>query len=96
MTDARTASTDVEDIIDTDDGPSSRLDREAAAILEVEGMQSLGVRPLRVAVREDAVAVRDWGRERASRLRGAVQDEPIRATLWSLGLGVLIGLLAAR
>ncbi|GAA0621480.1 hypothetical protein GCM10009422_16540 [Brevundimonas kwangchunensis] len=96
MTDTRSASADIEDIIDTDDSVSTRLDGEAAVILEADGMRSLGVRPLRQAVREDAIAVRDWGQARASRLRGAVQDEPIRAAVLSLGIGVLIGLLAAR
>ncbi|MGQ3040435.1 MAG: hypothetical protein ACT6TH_02370 [Brevundimonas sp.] len=96
MTDTRTASAAIEDIIDTDDSVSARLDREAAVILQADEMRSLGVKPVRQAVREDALAVRDWGQARASRLRGAVQDEPIRAALLSLGIGVLIGLLAAR
>jgi hypothetical protein len=84
--------TTVEDIED-DDGPGVALDREADAILLAD---RAGPRPLRRAVREDASLVREWGRTRAERLRGAVQDEPLKASLYALGAGVLIGLLAAR
>lgn len=86
----------VEDIEDGADAASARLDREADAILRDEGMRSLGVRPLRQALREDVALARTWGRNRARRLRNAVQDEPDRATAWALGVGLLIGLLAAR
>jgi len=47
-------------------------------------------------VREDAAEVRDWARHRRSEARDAIRDEPIRMTLYALGIGVLIGLLAAR
>nr|WP_303706299.1 hypothetical protein [Brevundimonas naejangsanensis] len=53
-------------------------------------------RPLRQAVREDAAGVRDWARHRGSEACEAIRDEPIRMTLYALGIGVLIGLLAAR
>ncbi|WP_368933591.1 hypothetical protein [Brevundimonas naejangsanensis] len=53
-------------------------------------------RPLRQAVREDAAEVRDWARHRGSEACEAIRDEPIRMTLYALGIGVLIGLLAAR
>lgn len=85
-----------EDIDEAADAPSARLDREADEILASDDMRSLGVRPLRRALREDAVAARDWGRARAEGLRHAVEREPVRATVYALGLGVLIGLLAAR
>lgn len=96
MTDPNAGDPDVEDIEDGADAVSARLDRQADAILRNEGMRSLGVRPLRQALREDAASARTWGRESALRLRRAVQDEPVRATIWALGLGLLIGLLAAR
>ena len=51
---------------------------------------------VRRAVREDAGLVRDWGQERAARLRGSVEAEPVKATLYALGLGVVIGLLISR
>lgn len=85
-----------EDIDEAADTPSARLDREADEILARDEMRSLGVRPLRRALREDALAARDWGRTRAVRLRHAVEQEPVRAAVYALGLGVLIGLLAAR
>ena len=53
-------------------------------------------RPLRRAVREDAAEMRDWARHRGSQACEAIRDEPIRMTLYALGIGVLIGLLAAR
>ncbi|WP_427792414.1 hypothetical protein [Brevundimonas diminuta] len=53
-------------------------------------------RALRRAVREDAAEVRDWARHRGSQACEAIRDEPIRMTLYALGVGVLIGLLAAR
>jgi ElaB/YqjD/DUF883 family membrane-anchored ribosome-binding protein len=95
MTDPYASESRADDIEDGDDTASARLDREADAILQREGMSS-GARPLREALREDAALVRDWGRERTQRLKGAVDEEPLRAVVWALGLGVLIGLLAAR
>ena len=93
MTETYAGPTPADDIIDEGDTPSARLDREADAILlEAEA----GPRPLRRAVREDAALARDWGRARAERLRGAVETEPMKATLYALGLGVVIGLLVAR
>lgn len=86
MTDTQAAPTP-EDI--ADDSAPTRLDREPED-------RAFAPRPLREAVREDAAMARDWGRERASRLRGAVETRPVRATLYALGLGVVIGLLIAR
>lgn len=85
-----------DDIEDEVDGANARLGREADALLASDAARTLGLRPIHTAVREDAVAVRDWGRVRAGRLRQAVTDEPVRATLYALGLGIVIGLLAAR
>ncbi|WP_298743078.1 hypothetical protein [uncultured Brevundimonas sp.] len=84
---------------DIDDGvelESARLDREADAILLGDEARTPGPRPLHTAVREDALAARDWGRARAERLRRAVEEGPMQATLYALGLGVVIGLLIAR
>lgn len=96
MTDPYAAPIRTDDIEDAADTDTARLDREADAILLEAEQRSFGARPLRQAVREDAAQVRDWGRERAVRLRGAVEDEPVKATLYALGLGVVIGLLVAR
>lgn len=61
-----------------------------------EGKQTGRPRALRRAVREDAAEVRDWARHRGAQACEAIRDEPIRVTLYALGIGVLIGLLAAR
>lgn len=95
MTDPYSAPIRAEDIEDDGDTVSARLDREADAVLDA-GTRASGPRPLRNAVREDAAMARDWGRERAARLRGAVETRPMKATLYALGLGVVIGLLVAR
>ena len=53
-------------------------------------------RPLRAAIPEDLHEGRLWMVRRADHAREAVQDEPIRASLYALGAGVLIGLLLRR
>ncbi|QDH73077.1 hypothetical protein [Brevundimonas sp. M20] len=96
MTETYTGQTIADDIEDAVDTPATRLDREADAILQRDEMRSFGVRPIRKAIREDARAVGDWGRSRAGKLRHTVEEEPVRYALYALGIGVLIGLLAAR
>ena len=96
MTDPYAGSTPVEDITRETDTPSTGLDRDADAILREAEAREAGVRPLRQAVREDAALARDWGRQRAIGAREAVQAEPVKATVYALGLGVVIGLLIAR
>lgn len=96
MTDTYTAPIRAEDIEEDTQTASARLDREADAILLDAETGAFGPRPLREALREDALMARDWGRERADRLRGAVETRPVKATLYALGLGVIIGLLMAR
>lgn len=85
------------EIVDEDpDTESARLDRAADAILLEDEGRAFEPRPLRRAVREDAALARQWGQARAVRMREAVEAEPIKATLYALGLGVVIGLLIAR
>lgn len=81
-----------EDIIEDRSALSDRLEGAADEILAAGARP----RPLRQAVREDAAEVRDWARHRSSEARDAIRDEPIRMSLYALGIGVLIGLLAAR
>lgn len=83
------------DQIEAEDLPSTDLDRQADALLN-EDRAFDGPRPVHEALRDDALAARDWGRARAERLRGAVEAEPVRATLYALGLGVVIGMLINR
>ena len=94
MTETYSADRIADDIENGVDTPSARLDRQADAILE-EG-RAFGAAPLRQAVQEDAAAARDWSRDRALRLRGAVEAEPIKASLYALGVGVVIGMLLRR
>lgn len=98
MTDPYTGTTNIEDIETDVDTSTAALEREADVILAEDENRSFGAapRPLRQAVREDAAQARDWGRHRAETLRGAVEAEPVKATLYALGIGVVIGLLAAR
>ena len=96
MTETYTGPTPSADIEDDADLPSARLERAADAILLEGEARTFGPRPIHEAVREDAAAARDWGRTRAERLRRAVEDEPMKATLYALGLGVVIGMLVAR
>lgn len=99
-----------DDIIDPDDSATERLDRRADAYLAEdrafeaprrvrvtrrEGSET-SPRRLRAAVREDLHEGRVWVVRRATHAREAVQDEPIRASLYALGVGVLIGLLLRR
>lgn len=96
MTETYTGPSRPEDIEDAPEGESVRLERAADAILLEGEARTFGPRPIHEAVREDAAAARDWGRTRAERLRRAVEDEPMKATLYALGLGVVIGMLVAR
>lgn len=74
--------------------PSDDLEQQADAILLED--RAFAPRPLRQAVREDAALARNWGRERMVRARGAVEAEPVKASIYALGLGVMIGMLIAR
>ena len=96
MSETYTGQTRPEDIEDAVETESTRLEREADAILLEGEARTFGPRPIHEAVREDAAAARAWGRARAERLRHAVEDEPMKATLYALGLGVVIGMLVAR
>ena len=96
MTDPYTGQTIVDDIDDAFDTPAAGLDREADALLQQDEMRPQEARPIRQALREDARTVRDWGKSRAGQLRHTVEEEPVRYSLYALGIGVLIGLLAAR
>ena len=96
MTETYTGPTRPEDIEDADELESARLEREADAILLEGEARTFSPRPIHEAVREDVAAAGDWGRTRTARLRRAVEDEPMKATLYALGLGVVIGMLVSR
>ena len=96
MTDRYTGPISPDDIDGEADVASLELEREADAILVEGEARAFGPRPVHEAMREDAMMARAWSRTRAERLRQAVEDEPVRATLYALGLGVVIGMLIAR
>ena len=81
-----------EDIFNGASPESLRLEQQADAII-AEGPRPS---PLHVAVREDAADARAWADGRVKKAREAIRDEPMRASLYALGIGVIIGLLAAR
>lgn len=85
-----------EDIDDTP-SPSADLERQADAILaEGETTARQATSSVRQAVREDAALGREWIEKRVARTRAAVREEPVRATLYAVGAGVLLGLLLNR
>lgn len=92
MTDPYTSAVSPEDIVDGASTESLRLDHQADAIL-AEGVRPS---PIHLAVREDAAEARIWADRRVKRARDAIRDEPMRASLYALAIGVIIGLLAAR
>lgn len=81
-----------EEIINGASTESLKREQQADAII-AKGVQP---RPIHEAVREDAAEARAWADRRVKRARDAIRDEPMRAGLYALGIGVIIGLLAAR
>ena len=94
MTDPYANESLVDDLDDSMDSMSARLSGEADAILE--GRSPDRPLPLRQAIREDLGQGRDWADERARRARSVIQDEPVRAAAYAVGVGILIGLLLRR
>lgn len=95
MTDLNPAL-NAEDIVD--DGDLTRtLDTEGDRLM-VDGEHRAFAREqgLRQALRRDIETGRYWARDRAARARTAIEDQPIKATLYALGVGVLIGILLRR
>ena len=86
-----------DDIIADDDDLTHRLDAEGDRLL-LEGEQRAFAREkgLRQALRSDLDAGRGWARDRATLARTAIEDQPLKATLYALGVGVLIGILLRR
>ncbi len=85
-----------DDIIDDGfDRPSRTLEQAADRIL-LEGQARPGAQRLRAAVRQDVARSRLWAARRIQRTRTAIQTEPVRAGLYALGAGLLLGLLMRR
>lgn len=81
-----------DDIVNGASTEGRRLEEAADAII-ARGVQP---RPIHEAVREDVAEARAWADRGVKRARDAIRDEPLRATLYALGVGVILGLLAAR
>ncbi len=82
------------DDIDTDlNAPSQRLSRQADSILDEADAR---LNSLRARVRADLHEGRVWAEQRTDRAREAIQEEPLRAAAYAVGIGVLIGLLLRR
>ena len=96
MTDPYAAeAADALDIDDALDAPSRDLDRQADALLR-EPRTFEGAPSIRESLRHDAEAGRAWARERAALSREAIRESPRKATLYAVGVGILLGLLLAR
>ncbi len=86
-----------EDIVDDLDTHREALDAEGDRWI-VEGERKAFAREqgLRQALRSDIDAGRGWARDRASLAKSRIEEEPLKATLYALGAGLLIGILLRR
>lgn len=97
MTDINPNALSAEDIVDDADERRARLDREGDLWMAKEEARSFArSNGLRQAVRSDLETGRDWARERAFLARNKIEEKPLKAALYALGLGVLIGVLLRR
>ncbi|MCG2662510.1 DUF883 C-terminal domain-containing protein [Brevundimonas sp.] len=86
-----------DDIVLEDDTLTQRLDRQADAILaEGERRSFENTTSLRQALREDAELIRSKLVGRVETARDGIRDEPMKTTLYALGVGVIIGMLLRR
>ena len=87
----------IDDIVDDLDSERARLDRAGDRWIERGEDRSFArERGLREAVRSDIDSGRDWARHQATMARGRIEEEPLKASLYALGIGVLIGILLRR
>jgi hypothetical protein len=99
MTETYGAPTAADDIVDTDDVPSARLQRDADALLAEPRPFSASAREMgsiRRALRQDAHDGRLWVSDRAGRVGAVVREEPMKATGYALLAGLFLGLLLRR
>lgn len=97
MTDINPTNLSAEDILDDADEQRARLDRAGDRwMADAEAKSFARDHGLRQAVRSDIETGRDWARERAFLARTKIEDKPLKATVYALGVGVLIGLLLRR
>ena len=97
MTNTPITSPSSDDIVLDDDDLTQRLDREADAILAGGERRTFGeTASIRQAVREDVGLVREKISGRVHRVQEDIQDSPMKATLYALGIGVMIGMILRR
>lgn len=97
MTDINPTNLSAEDILDDTDGTRARLDSEGDRwMADAEARTFAREQGLRQAVRSDVETGKDWARERAFLARTKIEDQPLKATIYALGIGVLIGMLLRR
>ena len=96
MTDFQSNPT-IDDIVDDVDSERARLDRAGDRWIGRGETRSFARdQGLRQAVRSDIDTGREWARERAAVARGRIEEQPLKASLYALGIGVLIGVLLRR
>jgi len=87
----------IDDIVDDLDSERARLDRAGDRWIERGEPRSFARdQGLRQAVRSDIDTGREWAREQAAVARGRIEEEPLKASLYALGIGVLIGIMLRR
>lgn len=97
MTQTPIAPPGADDIVLEDDDLTHRLDRQADALIaEDEARSFRPVGSVRQAVRDDAHIIRERLADRVETTRDAIRDDPVRATLYALGVGVVLGMLLRR
>lgn len=97
MTDINRTALSAEDIVDDADDQRARLDRAGDRwMADAEARSFARQAGLREAVRSDIETGRDWARERAFLARTRIEEKPLKATAYALGVGLLIGLLLRR
>jgi len=86
-----------EDSLDGADDRRARFDQAGDRwMADPEGSRFARATGLRQAVRSDIESGRAWARERADLARSTIADKPLKATVYALGMGVLIGVLLRR
>ena len=97
MTHTPIAPSSPDDIVLDDDTLTQRLDHQADAILtEGERRSFEDTTSIRQALRDDAELIRIKVVGRVETARDGIRDEPMKTTLYALGVGVLIGMLMRR
>jgi ElaB/YqjD/DUF883 family membrane-anchored ribosome-binding protein len=97
MTQSPIAAPTPDDIVVEDDSLTQRLDRQADDILSSGEDDSFApTASVRQAVKDDAERVRQKVSDQIDDARDGIREEPMRTTLYALGIGVIIGLWLRR